>query len=264
MILMYHHLSPESEIPADPSRRRAEGWDFHCTPETFERHIAFLRKRGFTYVAFSEYVEGIQRTGTAPRRAVTVSFDDGWKDNPAHALPVLKAANVPAIFFLVSGQVEGIGADCFSGRDGVQALLDAGMEIGGHTRTHRPLARITLDEARTEILGNRDDLEHRYGVKIRHFAYPGGNFNRSVAEVVQREAGMESAVCVLPALENRRESLYWLSRETPAEPWGVLAKNRLIHPALRSYFAWKSRHRLELALDTVSQPVAPPFPNQAF
>jgi peptidoglycan/xylan/chitin deacetylase (PgdA/CDA1 family) len=251
MILMYHHISPESAIPADPVRRREEGWNFNSTPETLERHITFLRGRGFSFIPYSEYVEGIRKSGLAPRRAISVSFDDGWKDNPEHALPVLKSLGVPAIFFLVSEGIQGVDPESLSGPDGIRSLLAAGMEIGAHTRTHRSLARIPLEEARAEILGSRDDLEERHGVKIRHFAYPGGNFNREVARVVQEEAVMDSAVSVVPALSNRRDSLYWLSRETPAEPWGFLARSRLTNPLLRLHLARKSRARLELALDGV-------------
>lgn len=253
MILMYHHLSPISAIPPDRSRQREEGWDFHCTAETFERQVTYLRKRGFSFVPFSEYVAEIRKNGTAPRGAVAVSFDDGWKDNREYALPVLEATKVPAIFYLVSGKIEGIEPDSFCDTAGIKALLAAGMEIGGHTRTHRPLARIPLAEARCEILGNKDDLEQRYGVTVRHFAYPGGNFNRSVAEVVKEEAGMESAVSVFPALPNGRRSLYWLSRETPIDPWGYFAQLRLTHPLLRRHLARKSRKRLEEALDASSE-----------
>jgi peptidoglycan/xylan/chitin deacetylase (PgdA/CDA1 family) len=41
-----------------------------------------------------------------PRRAVAVTFDDGYADNYLHAFPLLEAASIPATFFVASGQVD--------------------------------------------------------------------------------------------------------------------------------------------------------------
>ncbi len=244
MILMYHHVSPVSEIPEDPARCGAEGWAYHTTPETLSEHISFLRRRRHAFVPYSDYVAAIRRNGCAPRRAVTVTFDDGWLDNISHALPVLQAESVPAIFFLVSGELPSVPSSSFAGPEGIRALLDAGMEIGGHTRTHRPLAMLKAEEAAEEILGSVSDLEARHGASVRHFAYPGGSFNRSVARIAEESGILESACSILPGPGNRRQSLYWLHRETVAEPWDTAARFRLANPAWRMVQSIRSRARL--------------------
>jgi peptidoglycan/xylan/chitin deacetylase (PgdA/CDA1 family) len=47
-------------------------------------------------------------------------------------------------------------------------------EIGGHTRTHRVLSQISIDEARQEIEGCFFDLQESMKTPPRYFAYPYG------------------------------------------------------------------------------------------
>ena len=248
MILMYHHVSPLDGIPSDPQQFVREGWMFHTLPESLYAQIVYLKKRGYTFLAFSEYVEQVSRHGAAARNAVAITFDDGWRDNPQHALPVLTAAGVSAIFFLVSGVFESVGRESLATEAEIGKLLRGGMEIGAHTRTHRPLAQLPLDQVQAEILGSCHDLESRYGVAIRHLAYPGGSFSRSVAEWVRVDSGLGSAVSTLPAMRNRRESLFWLSRETLREPWDWVARFKLTDPIWRRGQSMRSWARLRAKL----------------
>ena len=48
------------------------------------------------------------------------------------------------------------------------------VEIGGHTDTHRPLAQLTLDDARTDMRRNKAYLEAILERPVRHFAFPYG------------------------------------------------------------------------------------------
>ncbi|MFY7863788.1 polysaccharide deacetylase family protein [Roseateles sp.] len=47
------------------------------------------------------------REGTLPSRAVTITFDDGYRDNHGEALPVLKRHGLSATFFIASGFLDG-------------------------------------------------------------------------------------------------------------------------------------------------------------
>lgn len=77
-------------------------------------------------------------------------------------------------------------------RSELVALRDAGMVLGGHTRTH-PILRVLDDEsAWTEIAGGADDLESIVGERPSLFAYPNGKFGHDfgVREMAMvRDAG---------------------------------------------------------------------------
>ena len=137
-----------------------------------------------------------------------------------HALPILQERGLRAIQFVVAGQIGGtdawdraIGEPPLPLMDDAQIRdwLAAGQEIGSHTLTHPHLTALTLAQARTEIFDSKKQLEDRFGVPIRHFCYPYGDYNEAVRDLVG-EAGYETAPTVrfganprgVPPLELRR------------------------------------------------------------
>ena len=62
----------------------------------------------------------------------------------------------------------------------VAEMSRAGITIGSHTQTHAVLTLESEARVQAELAGSRQALEHALGVPIRHFAYPGGYFNRGV------------------------------------------------------------------------------------
>jgi peptidoglycan/xylan/chitin deacetylase (PgdA/CDA1 family) len=79
----------------------------------------------------------------------------------------------------------------------LSSLAAAGVDIGGHTRMHPDLGKITcVKQLHDEIVGGCNDLEQDLGVKIRHFAFPYGmheNLNAAAFHIAA-EAGF-AGVC---------------------------------------------------------------------
>jgi peptidoglycan/xylan/chitin deacetylase (PgdA/CDA1 family) len=96
VVLMYHRV-----LPDDADTCSTEG--IIVSPAGFDRQMAFLR-RHFTPLAAEQFAECLER-GTLPRRACLVTFDDGWRDNEQHALPILSRHRVPALLFIATGYV---------------------------------------------------------------------------------------------------------------------------------------------------------------
>jgi len=61
-----------------------------------------------------------------------------------------------------------------------------GFTIGSHTRTHVSLPVESHERAVAEIEQSKNDLEHRLGERVDHFAYPGGHFNADIVNAVAR------------------------------------------------------------------------------
>jgi peptidoglycan/xylan/chitin deacetylase (PgdA/CDA1 family) len=81
----------------------------------------------------------------------------------------------------------------------VREWLALGFEIGAHTLTHPRLSAIPIPEARNEIAGSKKRLEDLFGVHVKHFAYPYGDCNDAVVDLV-REAGFETACTCDPGV----------------------------------------------------------------
>jgi len=76
----------------------------------------------------------------------------------------------------------------------LRRLSGEGVTLGGHTRSHPLLNRVTLNEARDEIIGSLRDLQREVDNRNTEwvFAYPDGAVTPVVAQVV-REAGFSLA-----------------------------------------------------------------------
>ncbi len=70
------------------------------------------------------------------------------------------------------------------------------VTIGGHTRSHPYLSRLSRAQAEDEILGSKARLEEMLGVPVRHFAYPFGSRDSFTEETVEilRAGGFVSAL----------------------------------------------------------------------
>lgn len=90
--------------------------------------------------------------GTLPERAVCVTFDDGYQDNAAIALPILKRWDVPATVFVASGYLNG-------GRMWNDTVLEAIRTLDGKSLDLNPLGlgKFELSSA---------DLKRRAATKI--------------------------------------------------------------------------------------------------
>ncbi|MCC7416174.1 MAG: polysaccharide deacetylase family protein [Acidobacteria bacterium] len=175
----------------------AESLTMH--PDELDAYCRYFKRR-FDVVPLAEIVLSLER-GVAAGRRLAITFDDGYRDNFTFAAPILEAHGLPATFFVVSGF---IGTDTVPWWDRrarvvhpwmsweeVRSLQARRFEIGAHTRTHVDLGATSGDEARTEILGARRDLERRLGVPVRAFAYPYGrrdNLTEANRQIV-RDAG---------------------------------------------------------------------------
>jgi peptidoglycan/xylan/chitin deacetylase (PgdA/CDA1 family) len=81
----------------------------------------------------------------------------------------------------------------------LRALAAHGLCIGAHTRWHPILSRITLEEAREEIIGGQEDLDRELEQTRPIFAYPSGHPTDLGPGLVQllQEAGFRLAVTLI-------------------------------------------------------------------
>jgi peptidoglycan/xylan/chitin deacetylase (PgdA/CDA1 family) len=96
-VLCYHRVLDAG----DPIRARGHPALFTST-HVFERQMELLAVR-FHPVTLSEVVRWMDGHGQIPRRAVLVTFDDGWSDTYTKAFPVMNRLGVPGAVFLATG-----------------------------------------------------------------------------------------------------------------------------------------------------------------
>lgn len=71
------------------------------SPEFLEKIIRYAQKRHLSFVCLDELSEIIQ-TGKKVRRVVSLTLDDGYKDNFTNGLPVFKTLNIPFCIYVAT------------------------------------------------------------------------------------------------------------------------------------------------------------------
>ncbi len=187
--LTYHKLGPR------PRGVRLRG--LYLGARLFERQLSELREAGYRTVGPGE-VTG--RDGN-PDRHIALTFDDGFANVLRHGLPPLARHGFRAIEYLVADRLGGFNE--WEAQEGEvrEALMDAaqvkdwlaaGHDIGSHTLTHPHLTRVSPSRAREEIFTSKKKLEDTFGVPVRHFCHPYGDWNAAVRDLVVA-AGYETA-----------------------------------------------------------------------
>jgi peptidoglycan/xylan/chitin deacetylase (PgdA/CDA1 family) len=182
-ILLYHRVN---DLPGDPEAVRTA--DF----EAQMRHVS----ETFNVVSLTSVI-GLAKTG-AQQEAVAITFDDGYQDNFAHAVPILRRYGMPACFFVTTDYV---GTDrCFPWDvpgpvahpkltwDELRQMDEMGFDMGAHTCSHPNLAQLSGRLGGREILDSKARLGEELGREVRLFATPfgkRGDMNPQLRQVIQ-------------------------------------------------------------------------------
>ena len=195
VILMYH-------IIAEP--RATQEAKYCCTPARFEAQMRYLVESGVRLLGLDEIADAHDGRVDWPLSGVAVTFDDGFAETFANALPILARYRIPATMFALSGRI-GAFNDWMSRRGSPERALmsaaqlremaAAGISIGSHTRTHPRLTDLDVNGKRDEIRVSKAELEDVLGQVVSTFAYPYGLFDDDSRQAVE-EFGYRAACSV--------------------------------------------------------------------
>jgi peptidoglycan/xylan/chitin deacetylase (PgdA/CDA1 family) len=103
-ILMMHHVRPFAPRGFAPNRL------LEITPDFLDRTLTLVRTEGYDIVSMDEALFRLEqaRTSTKPQRFfVTLTFDDGYRDNVEEAWPVMARHKVPWMMYVTPGFADG-------------------------------------------------------------------------------------------------------------------------------------------------------------
>jgi peptidoglycan/xylan/chitin deacetylase (PgdA/CDA1 family) len=212
-VLMFHKID---NLPT----QTATSWSY-VSPEKFREMLGAAIRAEFRAISIEEAPQA-RHTGT-PRFVIT--FDDGYECVFKNAADCLREYGVNAIQYLVADRI-GWSNDWDLGLDRalertmdltqVREWLSMGHEIGAHTLTHPRLSQIPLPLAREEVISSKKKLEDLFGVPVKHFAYPYGDYDDEVVSLVQ-EAGLTTACTTNPGSVRVGDDPFRLNRLTVQE-----------------------------------------------
>ncbi|MBV6521965.1 MAG: hypothetical protein MNPFHGCM_02109 [Gemmatimonadaceae bacterium] len=161
-------------------------------PEVFRRQVEFLGSGRVRVVPLA----ALAAATDDGEDAVALTFDDGFANVGAIALPELAAQRLPATVFVVPEHVGGRNDWGGHTTRGIPTLplmdwralgvaRDAGFEIGAHTRRHRDLAAIGGAALEDEVAGCVERMDAELGERPSSFAYPYGRTSPEAITVVR-------------------------------------------------------------------------------
>ncbi len=170
-VLFYHRVSDE----------KLNDWTMSVTK--FTQHMEWLQQN-FDIVDLEECQRRIN-SGFNDRPTVSVTFDDGYRENGEFAIPYLIERRIPATYFVTTDNTlnqrpfdhdvdrnEPLSTD---DAETLRSYANGGIEIGAHTRTHPSMGSVNSPEDIVdEVIWATRELESVIGRSIRYFAFPFG------------------------------------------------------------------------------------------
>jgi peptidoglycan/xylan/chitin deacetylase (PgdA/CDA1 family) len=207
IIFCYHRLVDKVRYPGT-----------EITPAAFEAQMKELKDRGITAISMQDLLAWKRGEKNIPPRCAIITFDDGWKSQYEVAWPILKKYGYPLTMFIYT---EGVRGGALGGGEAITweqlgDMRDNGVDIEAHSATHQDLreghnimlastggkrtrAKLTGPQyeqwVQNEVVGSKQLLEQRLGIKVNCFAVPFGNYNEHVKELA-RNAGYEAMFTV--------------------------------------------------------------------
>jgi peptidoglycan/xylan/chitin deacetylase (PgdA/CDA1 family) len=207
IIFCYHRLVDKIRYPGT-----------EITPAAFEAQMKELKDHGITVISMQDLLAWKRGEKNIPPRSAIITFDDGWKSQYEVAWPIMKKYGYPFTMFIYT---EGVRGGALGGGEAITweqlgDMRDNGVDIEAHSATHQDLreghnimlastggkktrAKLTGPQyeqwVQNEVVGCKQLLEQRLGIKVNCFAVPFGNYNEHVKELA-RNAGYEAMFTV--------------------------------------------------------------------
>jgi peptidoglycan/xylan/chitin deacetylase (PgdA/CDA1 family) len=200
-----------------------------CSTAKFEDFCRFFRKH-FRVLTLAEQVAG-SRAGHDLGGTLSITFDDGYRDNIEVAAPILRRLQLPATFFVTTGFVGSQATPPWDRQlpfqpgwmtwDDVRALHAEGFEIGSHTDSHLDMATADPERVRADLAVSKEKLRDALdGSPVQLFAYPFGgpeHISRRGRDLV-REAGFVCCVSCHGGVNSATPDPFDLNR-IPVDQW---------------------------------------------
>ncbi len=199
MIFGYHRFEKQVHRP-----------DTEMTPEMFEAQMKELADKKIPVIGLQDFLAWKRGEKSIPQQAAIITFDDGWKSQFEVGWPILKKYGYPLTLFIYTEGVKGMkyGGGAAMSWEMLAEMRDAGVDIQAHSATHQDLRkpfdkvqkkRLNPEEYQqwltSEIIGSRQLLEQKLGIKVNSFAVPFGYINDQVRDFIKK-AGYEAIFTV--------------------------------------------------------------------
>ncbi len=228
-IIMYH------SILKDPARTG----EYVASPEALRGDLEYLKSHGYEAVFVRELIDFTKNGAPLPKKPVVITFDDGFLNNMAYALPLIREYSMKAVLSPVGAysDVYALSGDrnlyyAYMTWDDIRGAAESGLlEICSHSYDmHGRSPRLGAskkegEDTKTYLHLFKDDvlkmqslLREKSGVECIVYAYPFGAVSEGTAEAL--------ASCGIKAALTCREAANTVTRGDTAALFSLGRYNR--------------------------------------
>jgi peptidoglycan/xylan/chitin deacetylase (PgdA/CDA1 family) len=190
-VLCYHIV----EAPAAPR--------MHITRDVFRQHLRYLEMTGYNVIPLRDlydYVNG--KRASLPKNSVVITIDDGWASTYTEIFPEMQKRKFPFTVFIYP-KIIGQTSNALTWKQ-IKEMSDAGVDIQSHSLSHpfltRKRHRSMSDEKyaewiERELKESQRLLEKNTGKKVHFLAYPYGDYDDKLVEVVSKSGYKAALTC---------------------------------------------------------------------
>ena len=167
------------------------------SPCRFREQMQILNERSFEIISLTTLINRLRDNQHISNRTAVITFDDGFKNFYSVAYRTLMNHGFTATVFLVPGyfgknnqwrgQLKGVPVLDLLNWEEVREMADNGIDFGAHGMNHTVLPKLTLAEAREEIVQSKSIIQRYLKKDVRVFSYPYGITNKAILEIVCEE-----------------------------------------------------------------------------
>jgi len=159
----------------------------------FQAQLDWLVRNDYQVIRLSRLGEFLAGRAALPQRSVVITMDDGYESMYRNAFPLLRRYGMPATLFLYT---DFIGASEGLSWGQLEEMSRSGVvDIQAHSKTHRNLIErlpgetdpIYRQAIEAEVRVPRQVLERRLPVDVNAYAFPYGDANDTVLDVLTRQ-----------------------------------------------------------------------------
>jgi peptidoglycan/xylan/chitin deacetylase (PgdA/CDA1 family) len=140
-----------------------------------------------------------------------ITFDDGYSDNLNYALPLLEKFNFPFTVYVISDFIKKEKKGFLTKEELKKITSSKLVSIGSHSVTHKYLTHLSIKDLKRELIESKKYLEDTINKPIDSFAYPFGDANKMLANIVE-ECGYKFAVTTYPGNNSSFSNKFLLNR----------------------------------------------------
>jgi peptidoglycan/xylan/chitin deacetylase (PgdA/CDA1 family) len=168
-VLMYHRVWPGLR----------DG--LTVTPEDLRAQWTYLRDAGYECLTLARFLSIVRGESKPPQKAFLLTFDDGYRNNLTHVLPLLKAFGWEATIFIIAGTLDGsmsLDEDDELTRklsaDELRSMAGTQVQFGLHGYHHENFSSFSIDELEQAVRKSCTAFEQA-GIPFQKvLAYPYG------------------------------------------------------------------------------------------